>query len=599
MYEGVFNTRPTSQDDLNSRSSGRARLVADIFIMANGDISSLGQYLLENHIYEIDLNETLNILLSMICMQKQGQQTSHILVALTLIFQYSARWHSCTLFWMQRTPYHIISQCPGDNYKLLDAMIFSYGVNLLNLTDIYGCTAVMLAVLAQNIDCLTCLIAHNADLNIACYDRRSTITTPLIESIRLYRYNSSNSPVLITDTFDILLDGGADVNKPCYYGISPIKHAVGCKSVYCAEKLIEKGAQFNLNTNDDGKQLWCLGALNCSVIILKYLLDLGIDIDCIDSMGRNAVYYAVSTGDLKVTRYLLEAGVSIDTTIKKEANQPSYMSSERYLDRQQKFNPFLKAISMGMLDMVQLLTQYDCQTVQSIDFLKCAMRKNSIEILEYLLRKYEFELNTEYNIVHGLNVGGFWETILTEACKKHHLEMVLLFMRHGANPGKKGDHKTYQNAIAIAVQKRFVKMLAFFIRNGVSFDCKLCGEEWLRDRLPFECSVIGGNIYGVEMLLLSGYSCGVFSLKSSHEFQKDVTPDVQKLMEKWHVKENSVKTLKMLCRKSILNQLYPEAGKKIAKLPLPQSLIMYLSIPELTEILKQYDYECRSTFYYF
>ena len=113
--------------------------------------------------------------------------------------------------------------------------------------------------------------------------------------------------------------------------------------------------------------------------------------------------------------------------------------------------------------------------------------------------------------------------------------------------------------------------------------------------LPFEAAVLYDNgfqftddIYAMEILLASGCSCGVFNLEKDHAFKDNIRFEIKNLMMKWNVHENNVKPLKQQCRRMILIHLSPRASKMIEKLPLPQCLIKYLSIPELDDIVARY-----------
>ena len=69
---------------------------------------------------------------------------------------------------------------------------------------------------------------------------------------------------------------------------------------------------------------------------------------------------------------------------------------------------------------------------------------------------------------------------------------------------------------------------------------------------------------------------------------------MKNLMMNWKVQENNVKPLKQQCRRLILKHLSPRASKMIEKLPLPQCLIKYLSVPELDDIMFEFRKERHS-----
>ena len=286
-------------------------------------------------------------------------------------------------------------------------------------------------------------------------------------------------------------------------------------------------------------------------------------------------------------RYLLEVGVTITTIRKRRHRLPcsSMMDTNKRDDLRYWYNPCLQAIFTERLDVVQLLDKYKQQTFQSIGALKCAVRKNSLKIVNYLLSKYTYPLNIEYTDIQGTH------TIITEACKPHQLEMVTLLMEHGTDPAKKSDHNRYQSAIMIAIEEHCNKLVAHFIRSRINLDCRLY-DAFHRNLLPFKFAVSERNTQVAEMLLYAGCSCGEFSLVNSistgisssrniHESKRYVTPEIQKLMIEWDVYKNKVRPLQQMCRKSILHHLCPRAVKEITELPLPPRIIRYLSIPEI------------------
>ena len=563
---------------LNNRHSASVRSLFMDY-MVHGDPNALIVHLNGCLVQHDDLVE--HLLHNLSCTQVYGQQLLRTVNALKLLLQFGAKWNGRVLFQENRTPYHIISRCHGDHHELLDAMITSSEVNLLNVKDSMEFTAVMHAVHAGNIKCLQCLITHQADLDMGCDRWHSFYSTPLIDSIQL---QYSNTPHIDRDVmrniFDLLLSSGADINKPCNLGLSPIKHAVDNRSRYCTEKLIQMGARLD-PTKDDGKPLWSLAVCSGNVVIHKYLIDTGFDRNCTDIWGRNALYFAISRGDYPTCRYLLEAGVALITPTQENFNQAVSLGYACQKPIAENRDPGMQAISMDMVHLVKLLEQYGCKTFQTMEALRYAMQRNSLSIVHHLLSTYNYPLNTEYMFLNS------YDTILTEACKRNQQEMVALLMKHGADAAKQRDHISYQNAITIAISQREIEMVAHFIRSGANFDCRTYDNRY-RYGLPFDCSIINRCIHMVEMLLYSGCSRGEFSLMNTDQLSDNVTPEIKKLMMDWEVHQNNVTPLQELCRKSILKHLYP-AADKIHKLPLPPVVIKYLSIPELDDIVHSFN----------
>ena len=366
---------------------------------------------------QLDINppsqETLDecLLIGLRNLARQSQHISHVVAALQLLLQFGTQWDGSTLFDMQRTPYQIICQCPSDPYELLDKMIKSSGKQLMNQYDYFGCTAVMYAVHNKNFECLSCLIAHGANLNRGSYLECNNMRTPLIDAIRAH--SSSPSPIT-RDILNLLLENGVNVNTPCYLRRSPIEYALDYNSSYCIKKII-------LNQDISVSKWFPKAASKISIDMLGYLLDLGINKNSTDSSGKNALYHAICSSDITVVQYLLEAGVKI--TSKREPHWDQDETFFSWILVQQKslqWNSCLQAISLEKLDVVQLLEKYDQQSFKSIEALQCAVRKSSLKMVNYLLSKYKYPLNMEY-------LSEKWDTyhtILTEACKPHQLEMV-------------------------------------------------------------------------------------------------------------------------------------------------------------------------------
>ena len=118
--------------------------------------------------------------------------------------------------------------------------------------------------------------------------------------------DSTHSPDIMIDIFDILLDSGADLNQPCLdLRHTPIMFAAEVGNMYCFDKLIEKGAEIDC-TDEDGYTLCTLAAHGGNVEMLKYLLeDNNIDKNSIDKKGLSVLYWTVRGGNIEAVCYLL------------------------------------------------------------------------------------------------------------------------------------------------------------------------------------------------------------------------------------------------------------------------------------------------------
>ena len=146
----------------------------------------------------------------------------------------------------------------------------------------------------------------------------------------------------------------------------------------------------------------------------------------------------------------------------------------------------------------------------------------------------------------------------------------MLLLDHGADPAKSVCSASAPTAMMTAIYVEDLIIIDQYNRSGIDINFSHGNV------LPFEASVLHGNINAAEMLFISGCSCGVFSLDNHHRFKDDLKPKVEKLMKDWKVQENNVPPLKHRCRNVILKQLSPRADKNIGKLQLPGCLVKFL-----------------------
>ena len=138
------------------------------------------------------------------------------------------------------------------------------------------------------------------------------------------------------------------------------------------------------------------------------------------------------------------------------------------------------------------------------------------------------------------------------------------------------------DALIIAIVNGRLDVLALYIRSGVDINVRSYHNACEKD-YPLRVSVRYNYPNIATMLLISVASHGVSSM-----FKNETKPRIEKLMMDWNVYDNNVTPLKQRCRCAILNHLYPRADLKIGKLPLPGSLIKYLNIPELDNLVHEH-----------
>ena len=124
-----------------------------------------------------------------------------------------------------------------------------------------------------------------------------------------------NTSAINVDIFDLLLDSGADVNKPTFkynnYFMSPNIYAAVFRNMhmYCIQKLIEKGARLDIIACCGN--VWTLIAGLGNVELIKCLFNHGIDKDSTDHEGISVLWYVVGSGNVAAVQYLLDLRVAV------------------------------------------------------------------------------------------------------------------------------------------------------------------------------------------------------------------------------------------------------------------------------------------------
>ena len=532
---------------------------------------------------------------------------SDVAPTLTILLQNGAKLaHDHLIMADRNTPYHVISRSAGDHQELLELMITEVGQSLLNVKDNNGCTALMYAVSNANPNCVKCLIANGADLNLINHQHTVGNNGPLIDSIKLLNPKSRHSYNIMMGIFDLLLDSGADVNTPCHLqNRTPIMYAAAMGDINCVGKLIQKGAQVNC-TDNDGDTVWTLAARAGSVDLLKCLIeDHGVDQNSTGADRLSMLYWAIGSGSIEAVRYLLKQGVTMTSFVPQERVEACRKCGENvechYLDANQLHtDPYVLAIRSNKPDVLRLMDEYGCELSKSPEILSHAIRVNSVDVVDYLLCNYKYPLNCGYKEKYTTSRWSYdHQTFLNKSCEMQSVQMVKLLLDHGADPNKKYCVEKFPGVINVAICYQHVNITGYFIRRGVNMNIRsyyrnIFGTPGLDDIggggivLPFEAAVYDNHICEAEMLLVAGCSRGVYSWNNNRAPKSNIGHEMQELLKEWNVHKNDVLPLKQRCRMVILNHLCPQADKKIIELPLPTQLIKYLSIPELDDILETY-----------
>ena len=592
----------SSQDELPTRGSTNT-LTYLVTCVLDGDHIALEEFLVNNPVQQSDLDRCL-----LRGLQRIEKALLRVKQTLTILLQAGAIWRSGALLDDQKTPYHIICESEDDEYNLLELLIKSCQQTIIDKQDSYMHTAMMYAVKNYNTNCLQSLLTSGADLTIGIdvylinyldnidllmFIDNINLWTPIMEAIwRLSRYGRRHS--YMCDIFELLLDNAVEQYKDHFSSCTDyILCAIFAGNVYCIRRLIENGAPLN-SIAYNGLYVWAIVAGKGDVKLLQCMFNRGIDKDFIDQHGYSMLWHAVSSGNIETVRYLLDIGVAIPTYAPKVLEKQCEQCGENTLmidsDREQEDrDPCMAAICNNMLEIVKMLDEYGNQSCKSYTALRRAVQCRSVDVVFFLLNKYSYPLNKEYIIkdfFHGKNI----LTLLSEApsvftpSSSCAARITKLLLDHGADPAKTMCGPTSANAIMTAIDYEYIEVIAQYIRSGVNINLRSWNYNYGKV-LPFQASVLHDSHYISVMLLISGCTRGSFS---THKFNANPKPDLEKLMKEWNVYDNIVTPLQLRCRCVILNHLSPRADVKIEKLPVPPCLIKFLSISELDNIVYEY-----------
>ena len=519
-----MNRDATTDSNSSSDDEQPTRSTTDTYTFLENCVLNADHKALEEHLMSNPVQQSdldRCLLRGLRIVQRKERELSQMAQTLTNLLHSGAKWNSDTLLDYRQTPYHIICESPGDHHELLDMLIRSCQQRIIDAEDARMLTALRHAVNNANINCLKRLIANGADI----------------------------------------------IGNP--------------RSGY----------------------VWPLVARLGNVELLKCLFNRGIDQDSTDQSGLSVLWWVVYSGNIEAVRYLLDIGVNIPNYAPKvHETQCERCQKDRlvieYRNDNNRFNegrstllvalneefrdPSIKAIRDNKWEIVKLLDEHGIQSCSSFYALRHAVILGSVNVVSYLLNKYRYPLNIEYIIKDSdesrgpytlLTVRGQWLPQITK-----------LLLDHGADPAKPICSATSSNAIMTAICDGNLEKFSLYIRSGVDINFRSYDGTNIKS-LPFETSVRCGRQSVAKMLLVSGCSCGVFSLRNNHKFKVNIKPDLEVLMKEWKVQKNNVTPLQQRCRCVILNHLSPRADMKIGKLPLPGLIIKFLSIPELDAIL--------------
>lgn len=325
-----------------------------------------------------------------------------------------------------RTP---LAHAARNGHEEIIQLLLSWHEVQIDLPDDYGTTPLMWAIRQNHHGAARLLIGHGADIERSDLSK----TTPLMHAIT---WNS-------TEMLRLLQVNKAQLDHRGRDGLSPLHHAVGC---------LHKEA-------------------------VQMLLEWGVYVDVRDENDNTPLYYAVKTGNIAISRLLLDNEANPDLA------RNSYEES-----------PLVVAIKLGHEAMVRLLLEYgaDCSYCDNNmrNALSFAAEMGSETLVDLLLVKgHRVDVSTELvtrslsyatteavakRLVRGgaevNHRDGAGSTPLHGAARRGYAKVVRVYIEYGADANAR-DYSG-RTALSLAAERGYDKVVQFLLDHRATANVK-------------------------------------------------------------------------------------------------------------------------------
>lgn len=246
-------------------------------------------------------------------------------------------------------------------------------------------------------------------------------------------------------------------------------------------------------------QLMDMGGLfnKCNdFIILKYVIDNAIDLECEDKYKRRPIHHACDNNHLKMVKYLIEKNVDLEckNDIK---DRPIHIACENnYLDifkclvdqgvdleckNEDRLRPLCFAIHNENVEMVKYLVDkninLEYEDTVNMRPIHYACYSNNIDIVKCLIEKnvdleYEFKCEPDQKNERPIHI----------ACYKNNLDMVKCLVDIGVNLETENSPEKWR-PIHFACHHNNLDMIKYLIDNNVDFESESSGKQKPMDLL--------------------------------------------------------------------------------------------------------------------
>uniref|UniRef100_A0A674AZU5 Ankyrin repeat and SOCS box containing 2 n=1 Tax=Salmo trutta TaxID=8032 RepID=A0A674AZU5_SALTR len=300
-----------------------------------------------------------------------------------------------------------------------------------------GQTPLFLAVVAENVSCVQCLLEKGANPIIADKDRE----TPL------YKACEGENVEMVA----MLLGFGAGVNKHCIQGWTALHEAVIRNNMEICELMMRAGAKLS-PVNMYGITPLFAAAQTGHVEVLNFLITNGADVNSQANDGATPLYEACKNGHGEIVELLLSK--------KADANKPTKAG----------LLPIHIAAQRGYDEIVSRLIQVTSKSRvrrSGISPLHLAAEHNKDNTLEVLIEA-DFDVNAKLSTDRSSIYQDRRTTALYFAVTNSNIDAAAMLLEAGANP-----NLDIFNPLLVAVKQGCVQMVCLLVEHRADINVKI------------------------------------------------------------------------------------------------------------------------------
>lgn len=367
----------------------------------------------------------------------------------------------------------------------------------LEIEDVFGCTALMYAILKDRLDLVNLLLNGKAEIN----KKGERGFTPLEWAVSI-----GNLPIV-----KLLVQRGANLEVKNEKGFTPVYTAYAKKHFEIMKFLINQGADIK-KPAEKGFTLLHIASQDGNLDVVKFLIEKGISVNTKTVESRNALQIATVEGYLDIARILIENGANLALKTPLGLTCLHYASKKQHLEMmklfirhganvdaltKKKYSPLHFAVKYQRLDAVRLLVANKAnlriKTAEGETALCIAIRLGNLEIAKMLIEETDIiqDQQKKYEVLKTT-----YHSSRT-AYHPNHLGILRLIFEKGLDVNLKD--AAGNTLLHVASNDGKIEIVQFLLEMGADINAR--AEEGIT---PLHSACLNGHEKVVELLIANG-----------------------------------------------------------------------------------------------